>query len=200
MTNLIIMTLFDYILLRERRIGLGPDLPLEKIMNYQPNIYTGDIVRANAHDVKQDTKDPILRNISMTSIANYICKNGVFDEDDTIVPAPQHTGHAEYTLKIAKQIAAKTGCKVCDCLTCTPRETLYDMKKKGLPIEDDMALKKIHIPGKRVWFLDNIIASGHTFKKAKELIPKLIPLPYAVSSRATIRQNDDGEFNVDYEE
>ena len=193
------MILFDYILLRERRIGLGPDLPLEKIMNYQPNIYTGDIVRANAHDVKQDTKDPILRNISMTSIANYICKNGVFDEDDTIIPAPQHTGHAEYTLKIAKQIAAKTGCKVCDCLSVMPRDTLYAMKKAGKPVDEDKMFLDDCPTGKRIWFLDNIIASGHTFKEAKKLIPKLIPLPYAVSSRATVKQNDDGEFDIEYE-
>lgn len=169
------------------------------IRGYRPNEYAGDDIRAIAHGVKQSTKDPLLRRISMTSIADYIIKHGIFDEDDTIVPAPQHTGHAEYTLDIAKQIAAKTGCKVCDCLTCTPRETLYDMKKRGLPIEDDMALKKVHIPGKRVWFLDNIIASGHTFKKAKELIPDLIPLPYAVSHWATVR-NDGNGFDIDYEE
>ncbi len=169
------------------------------IRGYHPNEYTSDVVRQVAHGVKQSTKDPLLRRLSMNSIADYIIKNGIFDEDDTIVPAPQHTGHAEYTLDIAKQIAAKTGCNVCDCLSCVPRETLYDMKKKGMPIEDTMARKKIRIPGKRIWFLDNIIASGHTFKKAKELIPNLIPLPYAISRFANIRQDGEG-YDVDYEE
>lgn len=169
------------------------------IRGYRPNEYTSDVVRQVAHGVKQSTKDPLLRRLSMNSIADYIIKNGIFDENDTIVPAPQHTGHAEYTLDIAKQIAAKTGCNVCDCLSCTPRETLYDMKKKGIPIEDTMARKKIRIPGKRIWFLDNIIASGHTFKKAKELIPNLIPLPYAISRFANIRQDGEG-YDIDYEE
>ena len=169
------------------------------IMGYHPNNYDGDEIRTVTHDVKQSTKDPLRRRISMTSIANYICDHSIFNEDDTIVPAPQHTGHAEYTLDIAKQIAARTGCKVCDCLSVVPRDTLYDMKKAGKPIEDIMLRKKVKIPGKRIWFLDNIIASGHTFKQAKELIPGLIPLPYAVSRFATIRQNEN-DFDIDYEE
>ena len=43
-----------------------------------------------------------------------------YEKNDILIPAPQHTGNAEYTREIAERIASVTGAKVADILKCIP--------------------------------------------------------------------------------
>lgn len=170
------------------------------IDGYKANNYRNEFVRDTAHDVKSDNKDILKKWIAMRRIANYIADQEVLGPSDTIVPAPQHTGKADYTLTIAKMISEKTGCEINDCLGCTPREELYNLKKKtGANSVTDTGMFLTGKPpkGANIWFLDNIVASGATFKDAKTLIPGIKPLPYAVVPHAKI-SNDKGEYKVTY--
>ena len=106
-----------------------------------------------------------------------------------LVPAPQHTGNAEYTLEIAKRIAqANPDCEVLDILKCEPHEPLYNQKKDGNR-KPDLELyldEKPSVPeNAKIFLVDNVISTGQTFNTANELFDgKLIPLAYAASDFA----------------
>ena len=137
----------------------------------------------------------------MRAIAKHIINQNFLSEKDTIIPAPQHTGKAEYTLQIAKMIAKETGCHIADIIECTPRDTLYNIKKRkgaGAEIDTGLYLSGEIPTNTTLWFLDNVVASGKTFSAAKSLIPRLKPLPFAVSTRAKIEKSDEDDFKVIY--
>lgn len=130
------------------------------------------------------------KKIAINRIAKHIIDQNVLTSKDYIVPAPQHTGRAEYTLDIAKIISKETGCKIADVLGCKPRDTLYNLKKKhgAKSIEDSgLYLLTKKFPKYNVWFLDNVTATGTTFNDARKLIPHLKPLIYSVSPRLKIK-------------
>lgn len=116
----------------------------------------------------------------------------MIDEDCFLVPAPQHTGKAEYTLDICKIIEKINPHKITilDVLSCEPRDTLYNMKKKVKKITKDTvfssgimlkdAIEDIEGP---IYFVDNVIATGTTLKDAQKLIPNIRPLVFAASHR-----------------
>ena len=115
-----------------------------------------------------------------------------------LVPAPQHTGNAEYTLEIAKLIAAgNTNCDLLDVLKCEPHDTLYDQKKEGnRQPELNFYLKEgfdiSSIPSDtKIFFIDNVISSGNTFNTANSLFDgRLFPLVYASSDFASFNIQD----------
>lgn len=180
-----------------------PPKTYRDIDGYKALDYRGDDVRGNAHAVKSSNTDPLTKYMAIRNIALHIINQNILSERDTIVPAPQHTGKAEYTLQIAKMVSEHTGCRIADILECVPRETLYDLKKKkgsnrDIEIETGLYLSGEIPQNTTLWFLDNIIASGRTYLDAKKLIPKLKPLPYAVSTRATIEKTNEDDFNIIY--
>ena len=70
--------------------------------------YHSKNTRDICHDVKQ-TEDLIKRNEAIGKMADYLAghlKN--VDGKIYLVPAPQHTGNAEYTLEIAKKMKQST--------------------------------------------------------------------------------------------
>ena len=103
------------------------DIPLGK---YSAKNYRADGASDDAHNVKSDNPDLLKKKIAINRIAKHIIDQNVLTSKDYIVPAPQHTGRAEYTLDIAKIISKETGCKIADVLGCKPRDTLYNLKKK----------------------------------------------------------------------
>lgn len=97
------------------------------------------------------------------------------EERAVLVPMPSHDGCATYTRKLALLIGSKTGHIVCDCLAGNERESLYQAKKEGrtLPPED-LALWLREGYGnmaeeRDVWLIDNVIASGATYRAAAKL-------------------------------
>ena len=163
------------------------DIPLGK---YKARNYRTEGASDDAHNVKSDNPDLLKKKIAINRIAKHIIDQNVLTSKDYIVPAPQHTGRAEYTLDIAKIISKETGCKIADILGCKPRDTLYNLKKKhgAKSIEDSgLYLLTKKFPKYNVWFLDNVTATGTTFNDARKLIPHLKPLIYSVSPRLKIK-------------
>lgn len=166
------------------------DIPLGK---YKAKNYRADGVSDIAHAVKSDNPDLLKKWIAINKIANHIIEQNFLSSKDYIVPAPQHTGRAEYTLQIAKIISRETGCKIADVLGCHPRDTLYNLKKKNgsKSIEDSgLYLLTDDFPKYNVWFLDNVTATGKTFNDARKLIPHLKPLIYSVSTKVNIKNKN----------
>lgn len=105
-----------------------------------------------------------------------------------IIPIPQHTGYAEYTKEIAKRVGDVTGAKILDILKAEPRESFYSSKKKetiesfefAVPsiapvLELEKGFKSEDFLG--IYLLDNVIATGNTFKKALSCLSDLVPTP-----------------------
>ena len=147
------------------------------------------------HGVK-DHKEKYIKKM-----AKFLSKT--VNEDCFIIPIPQHSGKAEYTLETALKIKEmkkrKFNIEILDVLECDPHISLYDQKKaikekgkfltkeqiKNLDI-GNLRLKKDFdkntIEGKSVFFLDNVMTTGTTFKNCLSLIPDAKPLIFAISS------------------
>lgn len=117
--------------------------------------------------------------------------------DCFLVPAPQHTGKAEYTLEICELIKEQVpyDVTILDIMGCTPRETLYAIKKawqeqsgrkdlsnqkfsSGMYLID--AIDDLEGP---IYFVDNVVSTGTTLRDAEDLIPRIKPLVFAVSAK-----------------
>ena len=151
-------------------------------------IYKHGYVSEVAHGVKENNERAI------EEMGDFLASQ--IKEECFLVPAPQHTGKAEYTLKICEHI--KEVCPyevtILDIMGCTPRETLYAIKKawqeknglelKGQKFSSGMylydAMQDIDGP---VYFVDNVVSTGTTLRDAKELIPQIKPLVFAVSEK-----------------
>ena len=137
-------------------------------------------VRKTCHDVKQN-ENQMLRNNAIKRIAEDLISRDIVQSGDILIPAPQHNGSAEYTKDIARIISKKTGAVVADILKCIPHPSLYEQKKEGGKTELSLYLDGKIPLGKNLYFIDNVISSGMTFRLANELFYfKLQPLVYAV--------------------
>lgn len=159
--------------------------------SYYHSTHTRDI----CHDIKQ-TESAEARAKAITEMAAYLgeqIKN--LNSPLYLVPAPQHTGNAEYTLEIANQMAAANpNCKVLDILKCEPHETLYEQKKNGNR-QGELNFYLVdgaEIPeNARLFLVDNVISSGNTFNEANKLFNgNLFPLVYSVSDFAKLEMKN----------
>lgn len=92
----------------------------EGFIEIRANSYYGDPgVRQICHEVKQN-EVPDLKQKAIEQIAENLVKRNFVKLGDVLIPAPQHTGDAEYTKEIAELISGKTGAVVADVLKCTP--------------------------------------------------------------------------------
>ena len=159
--------------------------------SYYHSTHTRDI----CHDIKQ-TESAEARAKAITEMAAYLgeqIKN--LNSPLYLVPAPQHTGNAEYTLEIANQMAAANpNCKVLDILKCEPHETLYEQKKNGNRQGElnFYLVDEAEIPeNARLFLVDNVISSGNTFNEANKLFNgNLFPLVYSVSDFAKLEMKN----------
>ncbi len=177
----------------------NPEKCDRKIGKFVSKSYKTEGVSDIAHAVKSDNPDLLKKHIAINKIANYIIDQNILTSKDYIVPAPQHTGRAEYTLDIAKIISRETGCKIADVLGCKPRDTLFNLKKKNgaKSIEDSgLYLLTDKFPKYNVWFLDNVTATGKTFDDARKLIPHLKPLIYSISPRLKVKMKNRKPYFV----
>lgn len=137
-------------------------------------------VRKTCHDVKQN-ENQMLRNEAIKKIAENLISRDIVQPGDVLIPAPQHNGNAEYTKDIANMVSEKTGAVVADVLKCVPHSSLYEQKKEGEKPMLTLYLDGKIPSGKKLYFIDNVISSGLTFRLANELLHfRLQPLVYAV--------------------
>lgn len=171
----------------------NPNLPDIKLGKFSAKNYRSLGVKDVAHSVKSDNPDILKKWIGIKKIADHIINQNILTPKDTIIPAPQHTGRAEYTLEIAKIVSEQTGCKIADVLGCVPRDTLYNLKKRhGSSSITDSGIYLLNnkFPKYNVWFLDNVTATGTTFNDARKLIPHIKPLIYSISPRLKVKMKN----------
>ncbi|MBO4858719.1 MAG: hypothetical protein J5527_09405 [Treponema sp.] len=166
--------------------------------------YNSKGTRELCHILKEaDNNSEEFKN-AIEQMADYFIKQGIFNEKSILVPAPQHTGKSEYTWSLAAAISRKTKSPIADILYCKPHETLYEQKKnrKEPDIEfylqnaktedeltdlfDETTMAGWKKNGDKVYLIDNVISTGYTFNKVAELLPGIIPAPYAISDFAEI--------------
>ncbi len=139
--------------------------------------YYSDGANILCHAVKDGDCDAIIQ------MAQEIVFMENIPEGSVLIPAPQHTGRAEYTLILAQEIACLTNSIVFDILRCKPHESQYVLKQKGIDVSFDFYLSGPKPKGMNVFFVDNVISSGKTFATARKILGKhLRPLVYAVDS------------------
>ena len=194
----------DYFTLGKCRINyLNDNLEIE-IKNEHSGLssksyYNSTGTREICHILKEaDKKSEEYKN-AVEQVADYFVKQNIFDSKSILIPAPQHTGKAEYTYNIAASISRKTHSSIADVLKCKPHETLYEQKKNGkepdvefyLENADESTMQFWKEKGYKVYLIDNNISTGLTFNRAEELIPGLIPAPYAIGNFAEFSMKDN---------
>ncbi len=130
------------------------------------------------HAVKENDNEAI------RIMAEYFISLGCVNKSSILIPAPQHTGNAEYTLEIANIVSDATGAKVCDILKRHTEKPLYEAKSRG-----NIAVPSLYVAGRMpsiksdVFFVDNVISTGTTFNTACRTIGRnMFPLVFAVDN------------------
>lgn len=196
---------------------LNENLELE-IKNEQSGLsaksyYNSKNTRKLCHIIKEADRNSVEFKNAIEQMADYFVNQGIFNEKSVLVPAPQHTGKAEYTWHLAAAISQKTNSPIADILRCKPHKTLYEQKKNGIEPDVDFYLENAKgvkdlenlfdettmefwkRNGDKVYLLDNNISTGLTFNKAEKLLPGLIPAPYAIGNFAEVTFKE-GRYTV----
>lgn len=129
-------------------------------------------VRHLAHDVKAGDLEAIDR------AALLMCK--YVPVGSIIIPIPQHSGKAEYTLKLANRIAQLSKAKVRDILSTQPRQSSLYMQKQrevdtskmnlGFRVFYDKNIAQELKSARNVILIDNAIDSGLTYEQSAQAI------------------------------
>lgn len=113
-------------------------------------------------------------------------------ESCILIPTPQHSGKAIYTLEICnkiKDLRPDLNIDVCDVLSQNPREEELRNIKKTASKEDidsmdlGMSISDIKLENKPKYLVDNTISTGMTFDAVKRLIPDIQPLVFSMSRK-----------------
>ena len=153
-----------------------------KYNSYYNSLKTREI----CHNIAGDDLDK--RNEAVKTMADWFINQNIIGPDDILIPAPQHTGNAEYTKEIAELVSKTTGAEIADILKCEPQEPLYEQKQAATPDLDPKLYVNGNIPeGKRLVLIDNVISTGVTFNEANKLIPGITPMVYAITDNANLR-------------
>lgn len=122
--------------------------------------------------------------------------------EDILIPMPGRAAGAESgTWHLAQEISQLTGAPVIgDALrTYKARESQYELKKKGLPPLSGRSLnmgwagnKLVDSGNFRVWIVDNVIDTGATMERARQLLPNAKPLVWAQVTYDAKNESPDG--------
>lgn len=152
---------------------------LRVLGSYGKMYHNADMYPRSLRKLSKDVKKNDITAITMAALllSQMLTPNAV------IIPVPQSSGIAEYTLEIANAIKIiRQDCKVLDILSGTPRKKLYDIKKSksslkgaktGMKVKDDAdCLATLQENSKNIILLDNVVNTGFTFDRAKKALKK----------------------------
>lgn len=136
--------------------------------------YETDGLRELCHAVKQRNDDAMTTAAECLSDVVSIYRLDGFH----IIPIPNHSGKAEYTLEILKRLKNLRDITIDDILVGSQHETMYDAKKSGNPLSKDKFGFRItrDIMAQNTILFDNVIGSGTTYFAAMEAIGIELPL------------------------
>lgn len=117
--------------------------------------------------------------------------------NSVLIPIPQSSGKAEYTLELANTIRIiRQDCVVADILSGLPRKKLYDIKKSrkslkgvrfGLKVKDDYNCSDKVQSDSKIFFLDNVLNTGFTFNRARVALRKIVKVEPSVLAISATR-------------
>ncbi|GEM_PF-6892121 len=114
-------------------------------------------------------------SLAISFFANFVLKQNVVDDNSILIPCPQHSGSAIYTLNAANLIASRSGATVLDIIKRTPGDTIYNLKqsKSFDTVKPEYFLSSPFSkkPGQKVFLVDNVIGSGFSYSQISKLIP-----------------------------
>lgn len=133
------------------------------------------------HSLRKLSKDVKKNDITAITLAALLLSK-IVTPNAVLIPIPQSSGKAEYTLEIARTIQIiRHDCEVADILSGTPRKKLYDVKKTksslkgvrtGLKVKGDADCKSALQSNPNVFLLDNVVNTGFTFDRARKALKK----------------------------
>ena len=97
------------------------------------------------------------------------------DKPSVLVPIPNRSGQAGYTLTLAREIGKSLDIPVIDALESDPHRPIFEIKKEGLPPESlNLNFRqKAVIPSHTVPILiDNVLDTGHTAMAAYRAVDR----------------------------
>ena len=158
---------------------------------YASGRYYGTGLREIAHGLKRGDKSSISKAASLMAL-NVPPKA-------VLVPMPGHEGPATTMLPLAEAIAKRVeGATVVDALVAEPHESNYTHKQRAhRPVKVVMHRTDAKIPkGRPVLVVDNVIASGATYRAAQDAIPGADLLTLADAGRETRGQREQMRHSV----
>ncbi len=140
------------------------------------------------HTLSKLSKDVKKNDSTAIAIAALLLSH-ILTPNAVLIPVPQSSGRAEYTLELANAIRIiRQDCEVADILSGTPREKLYTIKKQNAALEgvswelkvNEDAASKATLQNGNVFLLDNVINTGFTFSCAREALRKYVEIEPAL--------------------
>lgn len=135
------------------------------------------------HSLRKLSKDVKANDITAISLAALLLSH-ILTPNAVLIPVPQSSGKAEYTLELANTIRIiRQDCKVFDILEGMPRKKLYDIKKSGtslkgvktgLKVKENSDCREMLQSNANVFLLDNVINTGFTFNRARQALKKYV--------------------------
>lgn len=148
-----------------------------KVLGYYGNMYHDSEVYP--HSLRKLSKD-VKKNDSTAIAMAALLLSKIISPNAVIIPLPQSSGFAEYTLELANTIRIiRQDCTVADILCGSPRKKLYDIKKSrsslkgvhtGMKIKDSTDCMDSLISSSNIFFLDNVVNTGFTFNRARKAL------------------------------
>lgn len=136
-----------------------------------------------SHSLRKLSKDVKKSDSTAIAVAALLLSQ-ILTPDAILIPIPQSSGRADYTLELANTIRIiRQDCTVIDILSGSPRKKLYDIKKsrtslKGvrtrLKVKDDIDCRESLQDNPNVFFLDNVLNTGFTFMRARRALRKYV--------------------------
>ncbi len=136
-----------------------------------------------SHSLRKLSKDVKKSDSTAIAVAALLLSQ-ILTPDAILIPIPQSSGRADYTLELANTIRIiRQDCTVIDILSGSPRKKLYDIKKSrtslkgvrtGLKVKDDVDCRESLQDNPNVFLLDNVLNTGFTFMRARRALRKYV--------------------------
>jgi hypothetical protein len=164
---------------------------------YKYDYYGANDARALAHRYKENDLFAV-RQVATEMVT-------LIPEKCYLIPVPNKYGHAHQNLSLANfMMMSNPRLKVFDIMKGANRESVYDAKKNGHPLNEtdlDFFLTSPVPTGKRIFLVDNIIGTGLTAASAMKLIPYADLLVHSVDRQtfdnSTYRKQFAGVYLCD---